>query len=277
MKITCCIASRGRPAALVGVVMAAHRLKSSDHPVNFLLGMDSDDPDVPVVRDIIHGAAPVDFSIGTEPPLTRGSIENRMLKRAIEEGADAVTFLTDRTFIITPQWDAVMAHACMAVPKRVVWWSCPEDPGCVIPIIPRQYAEVIDCTWDQGIHPFWWSDTYQQEIDLMINGMPSLKINAYYSGARSTTNNGRDFKFWLDVFIAMRPKRRAQARVYAEHLGIPWPDQTKVEDYFARYDATLAKRCEEFEKTFGDDRPPSEAYLRAKANAELLLSDEGNT
>jgi hypothetical protein len=271
MKITCCIASRGRPAALVGVVMAAHRLKSGDHPVNFLLGMDNDDPDLSKVISILDGAAPVEVSTGLGIPATRGLIENRMLKRAIEEGAEAVTFLTDRTFIITPQWDAVMAHACMSVPKRVVWWSCPEDSGCVIPIIPRQYAEVIDCKWDEGVHPFWWSDTYQQEIDLMINGMPSLKINAYYSGARSTTNNGRDFKFWLDVFIAMRPKRRAQAKVYAEHLGIPWPDQARAEDYFARYDAALAKRCEEFEKTFGDERPPSEAYSRAKAKAELLL------
>lgn len=266
MKVTVCIASRGRAAALIGVVMASHRLKSGDHPVNYIIGMDDDDPQAPIVQDLLQGAAPVEFSIGPNPP-TRGHIENRMLKKAIDGGSDVVTFLTDRTFVVTTHWDAVIARASMSVPQRIFWWSCPEDPGCVIPIIPRQYAEVIDCRWDELVHPYWYSDTYQQEIDMMIHAGPSLKVNAWYSGTRSITNNGRDFKFWLDVFIAMRPKRRAQARAIAEHLGIPLPDQTQVETYFAEYDAAMAERCDSFEEKFGDKRPPSPQYVAAKVAA----------
>jgi len=276
MKITVCIASRGRPAALIGVVMAAHRLKSGDHDVSFILGMDDDDVDsVNIVGLALVGAAPVAFSIGPNPR-TRGVIENRMLDAAIAGGAEVVTFLTDRTFVISTLWDEVLARATRARPHRVLWWSCPEDAGCVIPIIPRSYAEAIDCKWDELVHPFWWSDTYQQEIDLMIHGMPSLKVNAFYSGTRGTTQNGRDFKFWLDVFIAMRPRRRAQARVIAEHLGIVMPNQGPIESYFAQYDSVLASRCAEFGETFGDKRPPSEAYLAAKEAAKVWLSKESS-
>lgn len=270
MKITVCIASRGRTAALIGVVMAAHRLKSGDHQVDFVLGLDDDDPDLETVRSVLEGSAPVSYSIGPAP-VTRGEVENRMMRQAYAQGAEAVTLLTDRTFVISTLWDEVLARGHKVKPNRVLWWSSPEDPGCVMPIVPRLYMEAIDCEWDQCIHPFWWSDTYQQEIDLMLHGLPSLKVNAFYSGTRSFTQNGRDFPFWLEVFRATRPRRRRQALEIAHRLKIVMPDQGPVERYFAKYDETLAKRCEEFQASFGDTRDPTERYVVAKNRAMALL------
>jgi hypothetical protein len=270
MKTTICIATRGRAAAAIGVVMAAHRLKSGDQHVDFVMGMDDDDPDADLVRRVLEPVAPVKFSIEA-PTETRGYVENRMLKMAYDGGADIVTLMTDRTFIISPQYDMVLVRAMGAVKNRVLWWSSPEDPGCVIPIIPRSYLEAIDCNWDMGVHPFWWSDTFQQEIDLMLYGMPSLKVNACYSGTRGITTNGRDFTFWLEVFRAMRPVRRKVAHKLAMHFGIVRPDQGQIEDYFVQYDRSFAERCPQFEASFGDQRPPSDRYLLAKKRATEWL------
>ena len=270
MKTTICIATRGRSAAAIGVVMAAHRLKSGDQHVDFIIGMDSDDPHTDVVKSVLSDVVPVRFSID-DPTDTRGFVENRMLRLAYESGADIASLMTDRTFIVTPQYDMVLVRAMSMVKNRVLWWSSPEDPGCVIPIIPRPYLEAIDCNWDMGVHPFWWSDTFQQEIDLMLHGMPSLKVNAYYSGTRGITTNGRDFTFWLEVFRAMRPVRRKVARKLAQRFGITMPDQEPVEQYFRQYDETFAARCAQFEASFGDQRPPTERYLLAKRRATEWL------
>lgn len=272
MKITVCIATRNRAAAAIGVVMALHRMKTGDHEVQFILGLDNDDQSKELIVEALSGTAPITLSVA-DSPITRGWIENRMLKLAFDMGCDAATLMTDRTFNITPEWDQCITPAINALPNRVLWWSCPEDAGCVIPIIPRSYLQAINCQWDECVHPFWWSDTYQQEIDLMLHGMPSLKVPAYYSGSRGYTQNGRDFEFWLRVFIAMRPRRRAQAKKIGFILDIKRPDQAQVEDYFMRYDASLLSRCPQFEERFGDRRPPGPNYLTAKAKAETLLKE----
>lgn len=269
MKITVCLASRGRPAAMIGVVMSMHRMKSTQHEIDFVLGLDEDDPTTEHVRAFEGELAPI-FSVAPSP-IVRGEIENRMIGVAAAGEPNAVTLMSDRTYNITPGWDDWLARAVTALPNRVLWWSCPDDPGCVIPIAPKAYLESNDWTWSPEMFPFWWDDTWHQEIDLMIHGPKSKKARCTYSGARGATANGREFAFWLDVFIKTRPRRQAQARQIAERLGVPLTSEWS--DYFTSYDAQMTERCPGFEERFGDKREPSPRYLVAKTRAENLLAE----
>ncbi len=270
MKIAVAIASRARPAALIGVTMALHRMRSTQHQIDFILGLDTDDPTSSLVAEAFHGELDPIISVG-EPPLVRGEVENRMAAAAKLAEADVLTIMSDRTFNITPGWDDWLARAVTAMPARVLWWSCPDDPGCVIPIAPKAYLDAIDWKWDQEIFSFWWTDTWHQEIDLMIHGLKSKKARCTYSGARGTTANGREFAFWLDVFVKTRPRRREQAERIAGQLGLTMADD--ITPYFNSYDTQMMERCPGFEERFGDKREPSERYLVAKTRAEKLLAE----
>lgn len=280
MKIVVALASRGRPAALAGVVMAAHRLSSGKHDLRFVLGLDDDDPDVAGIEK--HLATEPDLKLyiaAGEAPTVRGQVENRMLRTA--EGLDitedgevgAVTLMTDRTFPIQPGWDAIMASAAFKASNRVLWWSCQEDNGCVIPIIPRTLAKALDWQWDNEVHPYWFSDTAQQEIDLMIHGMPSLKAKCVYAGSRGRTRNAREFALWFDVFTATRRDRREIANTVAQRLGLKCPLRPDVEAYFQTYDKVMRERIPVFEQNFADLNEPDANYLAAKERAELLLKE----
>lgn len=273
MKIAACLASRGRPAAMIGVTMSLHRLRSAQHEIDFVLGLDDDDTKVQAHLGAFEGefAGPdIVFSIAAAP-MVRGGVENNMLAAARKAAPDVVTLVTDRTFNITPAWDEWIQRAVTASPNRVLWWQCPEDPGCVIPIIPKAYLDATDWKWSPEIFPFWWDDTWHQEIDLLIHGFPSIKARCTYSGARGKTRNGREFAFWLDVFIKTRQLRIRAAVNIAAALGIGLAKDPRVAEYMTRYDQQLAGRCEEFEKTFGDPGDPGANYLAAKAAAEKLI------
>lgn len=275
MKITVCIASRERPAALVGVVMALHRMRSTKHELDFVIGLDEDDERTAKHLEAFEGELAPLYSVGPAPAV-RGAIENRMIvaaNKAADNAVDAVTLMSDRTFNITPAWDEWLARAVSAMPKRVLWWQCPEDPGCIVPIIPRAYLEAIDWTWSPELFPFWWDDTWNQEIDLMIHGLKSQKARCTYSGARGTTANGREFAFWLDVFARTRDRRRELAATVADRLGLKLEPRADVDSYFAMYDAQMRERCPAFEERFGDTRPPPERYLAARSRAVELVGE----
>lgn len=271
MKIIACLASRGRPAAMIGVVMSLHRQRSTQHEIDFVLGLDEDDPTTEHVGAFDGEIHPI-YSVAPSP-IVRGEIENRMIGVAGASEPDAVTLMSDRTFNITPGWDNWLAGAVQGLPTRVLWWSCPDDPGCVIPIIPKAYLQANEWTWSPQIFPFWWDDTWHQEIDLMIHGMPSKKARCTYAGARGATANGREFAFWLDVFIKTRPRRREQAARIAGQFGVPLSEDPNVVGYMNAYDNQMVGRCAGFEERFGDKREPSAKYLAARARAEEMLKE----
>lgn len=275
MKITVCIASRERPAALIGVVMALHRMRSTRHEIDFVLGVDEDDQRILDHTEVFEGECKPLLSLAPAPPV-RGMIENRMIRAGRDlapEGVDAITLMSDRTFNITPGWDEWLAQAVAALPNRVSWWQCPDDIGCIIPIIPRAYLTAAEWKWSPEIFPFWWDDTWHQEIDLMIHGPKSKKARCTYSGARGTTANGREFAFWADVFRQTRNRRREIAKAIAERIGVPFVDRPDVDAYFASYDQQMIERAPGFEERFGDKREPPERYLVAKQNAHNLLAE----
>lgn len=272
MKISVVMLSRGRPAAMVGSVMSLWRLRASEEPIDVVVGMDTDDQDARLGCETLAS----ELRLGSFQPWfraraeVRGSTENVLIGTA---SGDVILLYSDRAFCITPGWDEVIAKAVTQVPNRVLWWSSPQDPGCVMPIIPRAYLDANEGKWSPEIFPFWYDDTWHQEIDLMIHGLPSLKVVAMYAGARGKTQRGREFAFWQNVFTQSRKMRIEQAHKIAKMLGIPMQERKDVLEYFAKYDEIISGRSEEFEESFGDTSDPGPEYHIAKDKAVKLLEE----
>lgn len=274
MKITVCIASRGRPAALIGVIMALHRMRSTTNTLDFVLGLDEDDTTTQTVADAFEGELSPIYSVAPQP-MVRGCIENRMIGVAAAGEPDVVTLMSDRTFNITPAWDTWIARAAEDVPKRLLWWQCPEDPGCIIPIIPKAYLAANGWTWSPEIFPFWWDDTWHQEVDLMIHGPKSKKARCTYSGARGATAHAREIAFWAGTFAKTRPRRWEQAKKMSAALGVTMPTEVGgLNAYFEQYDRSFVMRAADLEQRFGDTEPPGYNYLTAKTAAQRMFEEQ---
>ncbi len=269
MKITVALLSRSHPDALTGVVMSLHRLSSGAHDIRYLIGVDDDDELTQLAVDAITEPK-ITLHVGPRAP-TRGELENRLL-RLTRGHADAVTLMTDRTFPISPGWDELIAHGVTELPNRLLWWSCPTDNVCAIPIIPSIYLDACDWQWSPEIFPFWFDDTWNQHIDLMLHGMPSKKSRAYYAGQRGKTTRGRDFAFWIDVFWRLLPIRVEQAREMSAKLGVEWKARPDVLQYCGNWYKALSSNIARLEADFGDARDPGPEYLEAKSRAERMLA-----
>lgn len=274
MKIAVLTPSRGRPLALTAVLMGLWRLRSTKHEIIFIVGADKDDEKTIHAAEQLQVEFPVYVMAGERGTL--GHVMNNMMKAAHELNQDVVTDVTDRNFCITPGWDDCIAETTKLRPNRILWWSCPYDPDCTLPVLPHVWCEALEWKWSPEIFPFWWDDTWLMELDLMVFGGPSLKMQASYAGERGQTTRGRDFAFWFKVFAATREQRWKQAETIARKLDTKIQDRESLEKYFSVYDSSGLQRSPIFEERFGDKRPPGIEYKRAKAAAEMILSTEGS-
>lgn len=270
MKISVAMVSRGRETAMSAVIMGLWRLKSGLHEVDFHIGVDTDDDET--VAAGIRLQREVALTIHTGPrPIARGEVENSTLAHV--KGCDVTTLMTDRTFCITPGWDDGLAKVAVEKPNRVLWWMCPHDPVCAIPIIPKAWLDACDWKWSPEIFPFWFDDTWNQHIDLLIHGMPSLKARVAYSGTRGITTRGRDFEFWINLFRETFPMRVRQARKMAATMGIEWKLNEEVAQYFENHHNALINGVAGLQSTFGDPSEPGPEYMEAFARAQKIMSE----
>ena len=275
VRIAVCIASRGRPAALAGVVMAAQRLQSCTNHLAFSLALDDDDVKSIQMFETLAQSGEVNVHADIAPrDSSIAAAQNRAVRLAM--GAEIVTLLSDRAFVITPGWDVGVVDAAIRHANRLLWWSCPHDPDTTMPIFPHTILDQVGWQPHPEIYPYWYIDTHWAEIDRMVFGGPSLRIRPMYAGARAQTTRGRDFAFWSRLFAGLRPKRVDEAKRLADALALPWndPSPEMLADFYAR-DRHLAQHADDFEARFGDKSPPDEAYLAAKARAEDMLKEIG--
>lgn len=269
MKLAVCTPTRERSLALIGVVMSLWRQRAGQDDIRFIVGIDDDDEKSLDACKRLGEEVPIHVSLA--PRSTLGEVSNRLFSCA--KDADAIVWATDRAFVITPGWDAIIAEAVTKLPNRVLWWSCPYEADCVMPIVTKRFAEAADYDLSPTIFPFWFNDTWLQELDLMVSGGPSLKVQAAYAGQRAQTTRGRDFAFWYKVFAATRPQRWEKAEKIAKRLGVEITMREFMTQHFAKYDAHGQANAAAFQKRFGDPREAGAEYIEAKSYAEKLLQD----
>ena len=276
LKIAYAIASRGRPSALIGVIASAWRLQSGANLLAFTVAVDDDDEKTLEALDLMKrdGEFPVQAVPAPRAPYMAAA-QNRAVAAAGD--ADLVCLISDRTFQITPGHDVGIVDAAMRFPHRVLWYSSPNDPDTTTPIIPHTVLDALDWKPLPEIYVYWFSDTHLMEVDRMCFGGPSLRIKPMVAGARGRTTRGREFRWWTELYIALRPRRLAEAKRLNAALGLEWkdPPPEMLEDFAIR-DRHLLEHAADFEARFGDRAEPGPEYREAKAKAEKLMEEMAN-
>lgn len=272
-KICVAIASRGRPSALVGVIMGLQRLQSGRNMVAYSVAADVDDPNTEaMLKFVADEEIPVVLNTAPRAPYL-GAAHNRAINQA--QDADIVTLMSDRSYCITWGWDLAISEAAEKYPNRVLWWSSPVEADTTMPILPASVLDAVDWKYSPEIFPFWYDDTGWAEIDRMIHNAPSLAVRAYFGGMRGKTTRLRDLAFWTTLYAALRPRRIEQAKMIAARLNLPWtdPPEEMMADFLNR-DKHLIENAEALEQAFGD--PSAEVtpeYLDAKENGKRLMEE----
>jgi hypothetical protein len=263
-----CIASRGRPNALIAVIVGMWRLRSGKNDIRFVAGLDDDESaSHQAVLSVASDGIPVVASVAPRPA-SLGAVNNRLIS---EQKADAYIVTTDRAFILTPSWDEQIRRDMDAHPGRVLWLSSPQDPDPTHPVLPHDYIRTVG-QWSPEIFPFWFDDTWNAEIDYLAHG-DIIKIPVHFAGERGKTTNARDIAFWCRVFDALRPRRVKLAR---ELCNIGPKELTERIGYLDALAQARTRAAEANGERFGDDTPPTTRYLAAKAEAEKMLAAGGH-
>ena len=272
MKISVLCASRNNMPNLRTILGALDMLASGNHEIKYVVSADIDD-------DKTTGYVRV-WSVSEigniEMVMThRDCLGSKWNRAAVAFPADVYALVTDRALCITPYWDNVIADAYSKDDTRITWWSTSAGP--VIPIVPRKWMEAAGQIYTDYF-PFWFDDTWLQELSAMVHGMPMYGVEAacFIAKKNPVTKRMRDLRFWMDFFIAKRPERMEHAERIREKLGLPDPDMKPVNDWFESNEALWAKDWKKWQDAMQDNSEPEESYRLAKKSAEEFMNVKAN-
>jgi len=261
MKISVLCASRGNPSGLRTCMGALDALASGQNEIKYTIVCDEDDWETK--------AASVSLADSFIRP--RGSLGGAWDYAAAKSPADVYALVTDRSLVVRPYWDVCIADAYKKDDRRVVWWTT--NAGPVIPIVPEKWRQAAGQIYTDYF-PFWFDDTWLQEVSAMVHGLPIYMVEAacFIHKKTPTTKRLRDLRFWMDFFIAKRPERTEHAKKIRESLGLPMPDIEPVEKWFRSNDEMWALNWQKWEELMGDKSEPDETYIAAKKSAEEFMN-----
>jgi hypothetical protein len=269
VKINVIIASRGQHHRLSAVIVSMMQLQSGKNDIEYLVGLDNDDEDsIRAMWGLIDHGNPVRTNIAPRSA-SLGAINNRLLSMS---NADVYLITTDRAFIVTPDWDEVVATVVGTNPNKPFWLYSQQDPDATHPIIPDTFLRAMGGKWSPELFPFWFDDTWLAEIDFFVSGNVT-KIPVEYAGKRGTSKRCRDIAFWGDFFAKTRPVRILIAEKIAEKFKGKLLDMEQKMDVVRAMSEEFIARAPLNEERFGDTSPPTPEYLKAKKRAEKILKD----
>jgi hypothetical protein len=195
--------------------------------------------------------------------------------------ADIYLAIVDYWFCLTPGWDnnlrQVMANNEVA------------NLACVHEIMSFNFT-AISKKWrdlanplESPLFPFWFCDQWRLEMACFVfNKSPELFHNISCYGKHERTNNLYELTWWWGLFHALRPLRLKQCHMIAKAYGYAPADwneyiesRRKQIDAYTALDHNKRGSLQQLEQTFGDIRPKSLKYQKAKARAEQYIADEG--
>lgn len=273
MKISVGLPSRGRPLDMVASVVSLFRLASGGNEIDVILSIDRDDP---LTRRAAHDLAdrfPERVIVASnDRALGLGERHNNSAGAAPSDAAWMMW--SDRISVITPNWDHELAMGCLQYPNRPLWLDSIHLAGPGQVILPPAWRAAQGGPCFPGIYPFWFDDTYQEELGAFVHGPMRLTLASKCAGPRTQkTNRCRDIEFWVDVFAATRPRRVEQARAIADRLGVKMANPSALIAMYEARDAEMKRRAPALMAQFGEAGEPDESYRKALTRASVLLSE----
>lgn len=279
-RISVLIPERGRPEMLFRLIKSLFAKAGGDTGFEVLVAIDQDDPAWAVISsyDTPEGDR-VKFLIWPRPK-TLGEKLNMLAA----EATGAVLFFIANDYVMkTDGWPRIMREAVAKLPNGI-GVPFPKDAlhpdHASFPIISRKMYEaggMFAPPW----FPYWYVDTWWDEIGLMLGVRPEIAIEVEAPEGRGQPQGLRDVTFWATFFDRLRPYRARDARGLAQRAwGKDSPQAQAVEEMIASRTAFCAARnghlvTPEFAAIWEGrrDDTPSPEYASVKAYAATMMDN----
>jgi hypothetical protein len=210
MKINVCVPTRGKDRYVLEYPMET--IRNATLPgTRVVLGYDADDAapsraQAPADERVIYSVAPREDALGAK--------YNRCA-RAYD--ADLYVLSMDDVSIATPGWDAILARYAAVFKDGIGYlYMGREINGERLPSMIAVTRKVVDLIgFCQEYTPFWWCNTWMDEVATFIGGhgrrIIELPIKTRYPEGELPEPPRRDVNFWANFFDLTRPMRMQQA------------------------------------------------------------------
>ncbi|HYD63869.1 hypothetical protein [Azospirillum sp.] len=295
-NIAILVTTRGRPERFLRLVDSFHRNALFTDRIKVWCYVDDDDEaSLATLPAASREGGSVKFDIVVGPrPLTLGIAVNQLYEKA-KEDSDLFFFIGDEYVMETKAWDLEFDRVFSAYPDGIVLGYVPdttiidnggnEDQQVTLPIMTRAWGERVGYFWPDDF-PFWWSDTWLDEIALMVGRKAPVRVRVRSAG-KGKTYRFWNAPFWARVFERGFPDRLAAASKLWQAIPGHEGDEEgffravsvqPLADRFAAY--RLSEGIEGIlgELTHsGESGPPSAIYLEAERRAyERYFADRSD-
>ena len=281
MKINACIASREHPQWVKEIVtqtLAMAKLPDT----KIVIALDDDDLTAPGLANEVSSDKVIVSIAAREDSL--GAKYNRA---ATAYDADLYVLLADDGVIATPDWDVKIIEPASLFTDGIfcVNFGYPMYASG-IPAVFAASKKLVEMMgfFLNPYHPFWWHDTYLNEIAQFIGRRVEVNVQMSYPFNFEKTRGMRDVLHWATFFDTMRKKRMETAQRIIdspENLDSPerkaWLKQTMpllAEEMLQNnaLNRELAHiRC--LEDGQGYDAPNDERYQRIYQASQKLMAE----
>lgn len=275
MKVSVCIASRGRPA-LCRLTVTRLQTGAVLEGTRIVVALDSDDPE----RDNYGLPAGCTVSVADRED-SLGAKWNRAYRHA---DADLAVLWPDDAVMPDRGWDDLLAKAAATLPDQCGAVFFGDIPGVLQPgiAITRKFAEAMGF-FAPEFFPFWWVDTWLLELATMSGrGVHADVRVSLLNDLKGASRGVREVRFWAEFFDRLRPARIATAERIIND-GSETPERKalllrQIKDWDERWTHSNSvlrdpMRAAELEKHYSFDAPSDERYARLKAKAEDILAE----
>jgi hypothetical protein len=272
--ISILIPSRNRPQSLIDCASSILSLAKDPDRVEIVLGLDSDDVVTP-------GVLPDRFIVSTaERPDTMSEIYERLRKVA---NAPIMINATDDHQMLTKNWDQEVVERSKDFNGcAVLYFDDPTHPGfatiSALPFLIRRRLSESQGFVYPPYFPFWWIDTWLDEIGELT--LRKFKLESGFAPVGERKTKGlREVDWWAKFFDRTRPIRLKAANHILDAL--PIPERLIARQRHQYVCAALNQRNQPLTRPGSTEvfqgwaeevnEAIPERYLRAKRRAQIVL------
>lgn len=274
MNIALCIASRGHPIDLLRVIKETDERVKDPSSVTISVALDDDDesnPEKPETKsNLVWSIGPREDSLGA-----------KYNRAATNAPADYYALGADDNVFKTQDWDEKIREGVSLLPDNFGFIYFGRLDGT----LPTQMAIPHALIERQGFlfppyFPFWFHDTWTDEIAHMTGKVLWVGIEVEEIGGRGKTRGLQDLSMWTSLFEMMRPWRIDAANHLSECFNEKWLQvqiEQRREILMAFFRSRMYRLIDpatsvQFEQRMSFDAKPTERYLRIKAQAERMIA-----
>jgi len=195
----------GRPGQLIAAVASLLEAGAMPEGTELLIGFQEDDPAITTVFDTAPGVRT--FRWPAFPTLARKV--NRLAEEAT--GAYLMAFANDMA--VAPGWSRIIRDTVTTRAETTIFHIL-DGPNPDFTLLPLLHRRMIATTgfFCAPWFPFWFTDTWWDEIGTLIDSKHAIDIGLTYPAGRGRSQGLRDLAFWTSFLNLTRPMRLEAAR-----------------------------------------------------------------